>query len=685
MIRKSDCLYVFEWATPVVCPDSVTTDGCTLRDAQLQYTFNLSPLTGHVYPVRSGSGTYNINVCGSVTDSDCKDSAVCLVSPSSKASFGNSKAMEMDYKHEDEAVAMHYGGGDPCPPVTAEGDVCVFPFNFMKKSYSQCTVEGRTDGRLWCSTTSDYDKDKKWGFCQEVKRKRQSTILFTCDHLVGLGTPKLLSETEGCSATFRWPTSAVCPPRKMECKLVHQHKTYDLRNLSSLTVPWKFSHAGDSYFINLCQGIHGSLTNCPEGATVCRKRGGATQALGQVHTQTMGFRDGKIVVNYTKGDAACGNSLPAKTIIQLTCGNTVGSPKLVRVDEEMCEFWLEWETQAACAVKPQEVEMVNGTILVPDTGNHFSLGALYYSFHQASGDIRPNGDKYMYDIQLSGITNSNSSQCLGANICQVKVNQNYQRKIGLSNKAKYFIKGGNLDVLIPSQSKCGRDQSRTYLFVWHTSTVCELITEVDSSHGIDDGGEEHSLSGRSRAVGAVLSVLLVVLTACLVILLLHKRERRELVIQKVAGCCRRGNNVSYKYSKVNTEEEGGEEEMEWLMEEIEPPDSSTHFARKEAQENGHITTKPVNADALRSFPLDEQDSEDEVLTVPGVRVQMGRPAPQRPRRALLGEESDEDLVGLLEESERRSRPKRKERPHRKRPDVPDRSFHDDSDEDLLRV
>lgn len=82
----------------------------------------------------------------------------------------------------------------------------------------------------------------------------------------------------------------------------------------------------------------------------------------------------------------------------------------------------------------------------------------------------------------------------------------------------------------------------------------------------------------------MLTLLLVGLVACLLGLLLHKRERRweherqtkdvgrtffcwknlnllnlsvllsfvnrELVIQKVAGCCRRGNQVSYKYSKV---------------------------------------------------------------------------------------------------------------------------------------
>lgn len=59
--------------------------------------------------------------------------------------------------------------------------------------------------------------------------------------------------------------------------------------------------------------------------------------------------------------------------------------------------------------------------------------------------------------------------------------------------------------------------------------------------------------------------------------------------------------------------------MEWLMEELEAPPTATASANRSQQSNGHITTKRVNTDGLRSFSLDE-DSEDEVLSVPGVRV-----------------------------------------------------------------
>lgn len=156
-----------------------------------------------VFQLSVSSGTYRINVCKSVAEPACKQSAVCLVSSSGGlgTSFGNSKAMTMDYKHEEQEVQMKYGGGDPClpggwrskrrrgagarkrksllcsslidpvlvfsRPVTSDGDPCVFPFTIANKSFNDCTAEGRVDGKKWCATTADFNTDRKWGFCNQ--------------------------------------------------------------------------------------------------------------------------------------------------------------------------------------------------------------------------------------------------------------------------------------------------------------------------------------------------------------------------------------------------------------------------------------------------------------------------------------------------------------------------------------
>ncbi|KAM8726093.1 protein sel-1 homolog 1 isoform 1-T1 [Acanthopagrus schlegelii] len=56
---------------------------------------------------------------------------------------------------------------------TAHGEPCIFPFLFQGKEYSDCTTDGRGDGRLWCATTYDYDQDKKWGFCETEEQAQQ--------------------------------------------------------------------------------------------------------------------------------------------------------------------------------------------------------------------------------------------------------------------------------------------------------------------------------------------------------------------------------------------------------------------------------------------------------------------------------------------------------------------------------
>lgn len=133
---------------------------------------------------------------------------------------------------------------------------------------------------------------------------------------------------------------------------------------------------------------------------------------------------------------------------------------------------------------------------------------------------------------------------------------------------------------------------------------------------------------------------------------------------------------------MNKEEETEEHESEWLMEEIQP---GAPRPGKDNHENGHVTTKPVQAEALTVLRGDDQDSEDEVLTIPDVKVQPvrgpgpdGAAQPGRHPQCRAPRGRVDDRLGLVHgDRARRGRP---------RPGPPhSAAFHDDSDEDLLRI
>ncbi|CAH2327946.1 sel-1 1 [Pelobates cultripes] len=77
---------------------------------------------------------------------------------------------------------------------TSPGEPCHFPFLFMEKEYTDCTTDGREDGRLWCATSYDYKSDHNWGFCETEEQATKRRQLHEAEVLYQLGM-KILNES----------------------------------------------------------------------------------------------------------------------------------------------------------------------------------------------------------------------------------------------------------------------------------------------------------------------------------------------------------------------------------------------------------------------------------------------------------------------------------------------------------
>ncbi|XP_042712100.2 epididymal sperm-binding protein 1-like isoform X2 [Chrysemys picta bellii] len=107
-----------------------------------------------------------------------------------------------------------------CPDIilggNAPGKSCAFPFVYNKQVYYTCTSDGESSGKLWCSTTRNYDMDKKWTYCSTPDYDKPCVFPFiykkfkfhTCTNLAEDNGKFWCSSTDNYDRDHKW---SYCP------------------------------------------------------------------------------------------------------------------------------------------------------------------------------------------------------------------------------------------------------------------------------------------------------------------------------------------------------------------------------------------------------------------------------------------------------------------------------------------
>ncbi|XP_071956716.1 cation-independent mannose-6-phosphate receptor-like [Antedon mediterranea] len=522
-----DCTYRFIWMTNRVCPpsksDPITTD-CKFMAANLDYTFDLTPLSSKVEELPEG---YSIHVCQSVS-SEC-DGAVCQKG----TSLGSAKSQEFSYNGHNLKVV--YSNGDSCP---------------------------HGDG------------------------KRRSEIIFECDESQERGKPQLVtSDDEACFYSFIWKSNFVCPPMHQPCHVANGNKLYDLHSLSRLTSSWEVkSNKKKIFYVNICTAIMNGPKGCDESAAVCSEDGNVVEILGKEYTQILitDADTNSLQMDFKEGKSTECSGKNVDTAITFTCGKKIGTPDFTGLSENgaNCVYNFKWQTRVACPEEIATVEGKNWKFTDPETNKDIDIHELKSKQHTA--EEKRGETTYEYYISLDGdvrLPEGEEKECKGAAICQTS--GTFQRNVGSSSTKKFYISDGTLEMVVTKPKSCGKgggDVNSTiifqcdesvglgkpefqyesikchYFFIWKTNRVCTTTSDRTSLS---------SEVGKSHPAGIIIAVFVTLVLICCLALYFHEHNRRASFARSIKRCFPGGysNIPSYKYTKLSSDEEGIENEL----------------------------------------------------------------------------------------------------------------------------
>eukprot|EP00116_Pleurobrachia_bachei_P004022 sb/3464284/ len=273
-----------------------------------------------------------------------------------------------------------------------------------------------------------------------------------------------------CYVTLSMCSNAACQHSPKECDFKIGQNVYNFGALARRTGNWIAKDQNQrSFHLNMCRGVNldSSLKGCSPNSIGClsESSGAGANSIGLVDTQE---EEGNLTLSYTGGSTVICEEHPARTEIQFSCGNTLGSPTFLH-DRE-CRYLFEWRTYVACATPPVKSQSCSYTH--PQTSRAVDLSGKG-SYTTATTD---------YTVRFEDC--GNRKLCNGATVC-VELVDNINGKILqiASNEIQLFAEGDTAEVMITSDVRC-EDSSYKYWqgIIQYTCSENETMALVAISH-----------------------------------------------------------------------------------------------------------------------------------------------------------------------------------------------------------
>ena len=337
-VEEDNCLYTFEWVTPLACPKEEVEDAsdCGFQLGKVSYSLaQLIPESDTNWLVVGGSKSFNtscymISACGGLVLSG-----------------------------EDYKTGSEFCLAQKAPAVCNGFSVCQVFYNGTGRPLGYFDV---TDSSS-INTISDgvflLNSTKLGGVCPGRKDKAYSTMTYVCKPGALVDPPVLIANYDDCVVEFQWQTAVACPLAHYHgelnnCKVKDTRLNYEY-DLSSLNITSKlYSHYVKpfNYTLNVCGEVE-----CGDSKQVgmCQHDSDKVHNAG-VANSTLEYENGVLRAVYTGGEK-CSNGKPRNTTIIFQCDHShVGGLVIDDVTEVHCEYEVTALTNLACPPNYRAVE-----------------------------------------------------------------------------------------------------------------------------------------------------------------------------------------------------------------------------------------------------------------------------------------------------------------------------------------